>query len=512
MTARKSISRLVPSMSSGMYAGAGRSAADSRRAGAPGTKSGRRMSASVPARRSCPLYRHHVFAEIKPATNKRIDLGFALGEEPFTGRLLDTGGRAKKNRITHKVAPHFACRHRPASQALAPRSLRAGRLAPLAGTKPGPGVRGSAADRPDLTEDSPMRRYYVLAIALLLAIGAAWQAARVQSQQPPAGLPGRGRRSTRPLIPACRRRSTPCRRRAACAPAGGDVRDQPAAADHAGRRAARRQRHGDAHQEREHRRPAGDRDPVAEDQGGPAGHAVAGRSSPTSASPATRKAATAFWPGTSTRSSCTASPSAITAATAFGSINCYEDPRICDCLLTYNKAAGAEPDRLPRHRRRRQPVRGEPGRPALHRQLQPVHDRQQPRRPPAARRRHREHLRLGRQRQHDRGVQRHARSSSTATATASRSRPTSSPTKSAAASTCATPTAARSAPTPSRSTRQTPCASARPAAGSPSPATTSPTATSATARTSGRPATCQRLGLYCAGRARLRSSAMRSPA
>lgn len=50
-----------------------------------------------------PLYRNHVFAEIKPATNRRIDLGFALGEEPFTARLIDTGGRAKKNRITHKV-------------------------------------------------------------------------------------------------------------------------------------------------------------------------------------------------------------------------------------------------------------------------------------------------------------------------------------------------------------------------------------------------------------------------
>ena len=51
-----------------------------------------------------PLYRRHVFAEIKPASNKRIDLGFALGDEPFTDRLIDTGGRAKKNRITHKVA------------------------------------------------------------------------------------------------------------------------------------------------------------------------------------------------------------------------------------------------------------------------------------------------------------------------------------------------------------------------------------------------------------------------
>jgi hypothetical protein len=51
-----------------------------------------------------PLYRNHVFAEIRPATNKRIDLGFALGEEPFSSRLVDTGGRAKKNRITHQVA------------------------------------------------------------------------------------------------------------------------------------------------------------------------------------------------------------------------------------------------------------------------------------------------------------------------------------------------------------------------------------------------------------------------
>lgn len=57
-----------------------------------------------PCKTIVPLYRRHVFAEIKPATQKRIDLGLALGDEPFTSRLLDTGGRAKKNRITHKVA------------------------------------------------------------------------------------------------------------------------------------------------------------------------------------------------------------------------------------------------------------------------------------------------------------------------------------------------------------------------------------------------------------------------
>lgn len=51
-----------------------------------------------------PLYRRHVFAQIKPATAKRIDLGLALEEEPFTSRLLDTGGLERKDRITHRVA------------------------------------------------------------------------------------------------------------------------------------------------------------------------------------------------------------------------------------------------------------------------------------------------------------------------------------------------------------------------------------------------------------------------
>jgi hypothetical protein len=57
-----------------------------------------------PCKTIVPLYRRHVFAQIKPATNKRLDLGFALGEEPFTARLHDTGGLAKKDRITHSVA------------------------------------------------------------------------------------------------------------------------------------------------------------------------------------------------------------------------------------------------------------------------------------------------------------------------------------------------------------------------------------------------------------------------
>lgn len=53
-----------------------------------------------------PFYRHHVFAEAKPLAS-RLDLGLALGDPAKVkdpgGRLKDTGGFAKKNRITHKL-------------------------------------------------------------------------------------------------------------------------------------------------------------------------------------------------------------------------------------------------------------------------------------------------------------------------------------------------------------------------------------------------------------------------
>lgn len=58
---------------------------------------------ACPCQTIVPLYRNHVFAEIKPATRSRIDLGFALGGRKATGRLIDTGGFAKKNRITHRI-------------------------------------------------------------------------------------------------------------------------------------------------------------------------------------------------------------------------------------------------------------------------------------------------------------------------------------------------------------------------------------------------------------------------
>jgi len=60
---------------------------------------------ACPCRTIVPLYRDHVFAQIKPTANSRIDLGFALthykGKLPK--RLIDTGGLAKKDRITHRI-------------------------------------------------------------------------------------------------------------------------------------------------------------------------------------------------------------------------------------------------------------------------------------------------------------------------------------------------------------------------------------------------------------------------
>lgn len=56
-----------------------------------------------PCKTIVPLYRAHVFAEIKPATNTRIDFGFALGDTKAKGRLIDTGGFKRKDRITHRI-------------------------------------------------------------------------------------------------------------------------------------------------------------------------------------------------------------------------------------------------------------------------------------------------------------------------------------------------------------------------------------------------------------------------
>jgi hypothetical protein len=69
-------------------------------------KLGRSLGADVrvcPRQTIVPLYRKHVFAQIKPTTQTRIDLGLALKDTRVPKRLIDTGGLAKKDRITHRI-------------------------------------------------------------------------------------------------------------------------------------------------------------------------------------------------------------------------------------------------------------------------------------------------------------------------------------------------------------------------------------------------------------------------
>ena len=67
-----------------------------------GLKTGKDAKA-CPCQTIVPLYRNHVFAQIKPTTQTRIDMGFALGDMKPQGRLIDTGGFAKRDRITHRI-------------------------------------------------------------------------------------------------------------------------------------------------------------------------------------------------------------------------------------------------------------------------------------------------------------------------------------------------------------------------------------------------------------------------
>ena len=52
-----------------------------------------------------PIYRQHVFAQLKPTTISRIDLGlcFTTYKGKLPKRLIDTGGLAKNDRITHRI-------------------------------------------------------------------------------------------------------------------------------------------------------------------------------------------------------------------------------------------------------------------------------------------------------------------------------------------------------------------------------------------------------------------------
>ena len=61
-----------------------------------------------PGKTIIPFYREHVFAQLRPATKTRLDLGLALGtlirqNKKIPARLTDTGGFVKKDRITHAI-------------------------------------------------------------------------------------------------------------------------------------------------------------------------------------------------------------------------------------------------------------------------------------------------------------------------------------------------------------------------------------------------------------------------
>jgi hypothetical protein len=67
-----------------------------------GLKIGKDVKA-CPCKTIVPLYRNHVFAQLKPSTRTRLDLGLSLGNMKVPPRLIDTGGLQKGDRITHRI-------------------------------------------------------------------------------------------------------------------------------------------------------------------------------------------------------------------------------------------------------------------------------------------------------------------------------------------------------------------------------------------------------------------------
>ncbi|CAN5593853.1 hypothetical protein BH09PLA1_BH09PLA1_30460 [soil metagenome] len=59
---------------------------------------------ACPCQTMVPLYRENVFAQIKPTTNTRVDLGLFLRGEKPPKRVLPTGGEQKGDRLTHRIA------------------------------------------------------------------------------------------------------------------------------------------------------------------------------------------------------------------------------------------------------------------------------------------------------------------------------------------------------------------------------------------------------------------------
>jgi hypothetical protein len=62
---------------------------------------------ACPCQTVVPLFRTHVFAQLKASSQSRIDLLLALGDprqlKAAGPRLLETGGFARKDRLTHRI-------------------------------------------------------------------------------------------------------------------------------------------------------------------------------------------------------------------------------------------------------------------------------------------------------------------------------------------------------------------------------------------------------------------------
>jgi hypothetical protein len=58
-----------------------------------------------PCKTLVPFYRKHVFAQAKPPTRTRLDIGFALRGARISGWRLDqVGGASSDDRISHRIA------------------------------------------------------------------------------------------------------------------------------------------------------------------------------------------------------------------------------------------------------------------------------------------------------------------------------------------------------------------------------------------------------------------------
>jgi hypothetical protein len=62
---------------------------------------------ACPCQTVVPLFRNHVFAQLKAATLGRLDVGLALGDPrqlaSAEARLVETGGFSRKDRLTHRI-------------------------------------------------------------------------------------------------------------------------------------------------------------------------------------------------------------------------------------------------------------------------------------------------------------------------------------------------------------------------------------------------------------------------